>query len=103
VLINSQLVTGLTFQDWLAAYDAANRRAFPQCVVLENRAENVVVDGTTALLRPNACNNWRGVEVVFFHGDRAYSIRVFPRDGSPTFDPRPVLDEWLTRFRLTRT
>lgn len=103
ILFTSQVVPPGTDQEqWLADYDRANDALFPQCPL--ERSESGTVDGEPARINTYRCDDvpdFFGVEAVAFHGDRVYVVRVFDPAAGESFDPRPVLGEWLARFRFT--
>ena len=101
ILFNSQPVpTGTTLQQWVTDYDEAGRIWFPTCQV--ERSDTGVVGGETARINSYRCTGTdRAREAVTLHGGRAYVIRVFGPEGDPSFDPRPILDEWVSRFQFT--
>jgi hypothetical protein len=102
ILLNSQPVpSGTTLEQWAIDYDSASRRMWPECEV--ERSESALLDGETARLNTYLCawvdNDEDAVEAAALHGGRAYVIRVF--GGGPELDPRPIIDEWISRFRFT--
>ena len=100
IVFNSQRVpAGTTFEDWVADHEAAERRWFPTCA--PQPAEAGVVDGETAVIRNYLCGgSERASEAAWLHGGRAYALRVFWPEGNASQDPRPTLEEWMSRFRF---
>jgi hypothetical protein len=83
---------------WLARYDSLLESSFPQCAV--DSSENRTVDGEEARITRYGCDGGGdGVEATMFHGDRVYAVRVFDGDDQ-SYDPRPLLDEFLAVFRF---
>ncbi|MDP8904840.1 MAG: hypothetical protein M3N29_05910 [Chloroflexota bacterium] len=103
LLINSQPVpAGMTFDEWVGDYDAAGARAFPHCE-RQGDFETASVDGEPARIGNYLCNADRWVEVLWFHGQRAYAFRVGENRSSPVaIDPRAEADLWLERLRLNQ-
>lgn len=82
---------------WIARYDPLVESTFPQCAV--DSTENRMVDGEEARITRYRCGGSSdGVEATMFHGDRVYAVRVF--DDDPSYDPRPLLNEFLDIFRF---
>jgi hypothetical protein len=97
ILFNSQPVSeGTTLEEWVAAYRELANAYWPECVPAPS--ETGEVDGEIALLINYLCGDDPAAEAFMLHGGRAYVVRVF--DADPP-GPRPILDEWLSRFRFT--
>lgn len=84
--------------EWLERYDVLVEEAFPQCPL--ESSETRTVDGEEARISSYDCGGAGsdGVEAIIFHDARAYALRVFDED--PSYDPRPLLDEFLDVFRF---
>jgi hypothetical protein len=99
ILFNSQPVpSGESLMHWVIAYDEAVRRRFPNCGI--DQVESVRVGEEFARVNTYVCGaDSPAYEAVMLHGGRAYAIRVF-HETDPKMDPRPIFDEWLSRFRF---
>jgi hypothetical protein len=99
ILINSQPVpSGTSLERWAVDYDSALRANWPECEV--ERSESAVLDGETARLYTYLCGTISTNDALALHGGRAYAIRVF-NTSDPKLDARPIIDEWISRFRFT--
>lgn len=83
---------------WLERYDRLLEAAFSHCSL--ESSETRMVDGEQARINTYGCGSSSdGVEATMFHGEHVYAVRVFHPDDSD-YDPRPVLDEFLSVFRF---
>jgi hypothetical protein len=100
ILFNSQPVDpGTGHQDWLEIHDPAVQVYFPGWPIVHT--ETGLMGGEPArFARYAGPGGSNAMEVTTVHGGRAYALRVFG-PGGPQWDPRPVVDEWLSRFSFT--
>lgn len=98
VLITSQPLD-LEPDAWLARYDDLGASYFPQCSV--DSSEDRTIDGEQARVNRYECDPASdGAEAVMFHDDRVFVVRVFHEE-DVTYDPQPLLDEFLEIFRFS--
>lgn len=84
--------------EWLARYDDLLDETFPHCAV--ESTESRMTDGEQARVTSYQCDDAAdGAEAIVTHGDRVYAVRVF-HDDDESYDPRPLLDEFLDIFRF---
>jgi hypothetical protein len=99
VLFNSQEVPeGMSFEEWVELNTETNDRAFEGCRVIASAPTEL--GGEPALYTSIACGSQNAAEVLALHNGRAYAFRVFG-PSLPSWDPRPVVEEWLPRFAFT--
>jgi hypothetical protein len=86
--------------DWLERHDRLARAHFSHCQVASTESRKV--DGEEARVSSYDCerDSGDGVEAIIFHADRVYAVRVFHATDA-SYDPHPVLNEFLDLFRFT--
>lgn len=105
--IASQLMAGMSFEDWAATHDAANDVAVP-CFDPFGDVESATVDGEPARVIVQHCPNfdvdnaWTTIQTLFVHGDRGYALYVWPQvQGAlmpPPEDLKAESASWLSGF-----
>ena len=112
VYLSSQPIpTWMTFEDWAAGHDAANRAEVP-CFEPEGALGTVVVDGEPARSGTWTCENfsdsgvaWTTVQTLVAHNGRGYAIYVWPAEQGDAMPPLAELEaaaaDWLSRFSFT--
>jgi hypothetical protein len=112
VYLSSQPIpTWMTFEDWAAGHDAANRGE-AACFEPEAALRTIVVDGEQARSGAWTCPDfadsgdaWTTIQTLVAHNGRGYAIYVWPAEQGDAMPPLAELEaaaaDWLSRFSFT--